>query len=368
MRKDLCIVGAGPAGLLTASYVKERDIILIEEHRQVGVPKHCAGLVGIETKWKIEQQLSPKLIDNEYNEIEFHIAGVGRYVFHFKQPFVFHVNRPMLEQKLFDKVSSRVEFLNKVRAKPGNSPTEITIEYSVMKCQEVVASDGVLSVFRQRFYKVKPCYLIGFQGLFRTGYVNKDRIIVTYINNNDLIFHWIIPFDNDLVLSGYISRKPLQINITEKLLILNGLQPKSVAEYFGGLIPCNHPLKTPVFAHNLYFFGDAVPLVKPYTGGGLYYIFKLAPDLALALDKKDPEIYEKAYISQSYFKLETERLLTGFFSRTRYWLPVPILEFVEKTGLLGIEDYDRHYKLFFKTLPFTPILPVHLFRMRRALA
>ncbi len=368
MRKDLCIVGAGPAGLLTALHVKERDVVLLEEHDQVGVPKHCAGLVGLETKQIIEKELSPRLIDNMYNEIEFNIYGVGRLVFHFKQPLVFHVNRPMLEWKLLDKVSSRIEFLNKVKAKPGVTPREITFRNSVVKCQEIIASDGVLSIFKQKYLKVKPCFLIGFQGLFKTDYFNKNRIIVSYINNNSLLFHWVIPFENDLVLSGYISKKPLPISINEKLLALNGLKPRGVTEFFGGLIPCSRPLTTPVLGNHLYFLGDSVPLVKPYTGGGLHYIFKLAPALAQALDKNDPRIYVKAYLSHSYLKLEAEHVFTGFFSKTRYWLPVPIIKFVEKTGLLSREDYDNHYRLFFKTLPFTPILPLFLLGMRKTLS
>jgi len=368
MRKDLCIVGAGPAGLLTTLHVKERDVTLIEEHQKIGIPKHCAGLVGLETKRIIEKELSPKLIDHEYNEIEFNILGVGKHAFYFKEPVVFHVKRPLLEWKLFDKVSSQIEFLSKVKAKPGETPTEIRSKNYEIKCQDVVASDGVLSLFRKRYFKAKPCYLIGFQGLFETSYINDKRIIVTYINHNDLLFHWIMPFDENLVLSGYMSRKTLPKSINEKLIALNGLKPKGVAELFGGLIPCSHPLKIPVSANHLFFFGDSIPLVKPYTGGGLYYIFKLAPELARTLDKNDPRVYVKAYLSQSYFKLKAEHFMTKFFSRTRYWLPVPILEFIERIGLFRRDDYDKHYKLLFKTLPFMPFLPSYLFWLRKMLA
>jgi geranylgeranyl reductase family protein len=48
---DLAIVGGGPAGLLTAQRCAEAglDVVLLEEHAQVGEPAHCTGIVSLET-------------------------------------------------------------------------------------------------------------------------------------------------------------------------------------------------------------------------------------------------------------------------------------------------------------------------------
>lgn len=48
---DLAIVGAGPAGLLTASRCAEAgvDVLVLEEHARIGVPTHCTGIVSLET-------------------------------------------------------------------------------------------------------------------------------------------------------------------------------------------------------------------------------------------------------------------------------------------------------------------------------
>jgi digeranylgeranylglycerophospholipid reductase len=48
---DLAIVGGGPAGLLTARRCAEAglDVVLLEEHAQVGEPTHCTGIVSLET-------------------------------------------------------------------------------------------------------------------------------------------------------------------------------------------------------------------------------------------------------------------------------------------------------------------------------
>jgi len=48
---DLAIVGGGPAGLLTARRCAEAglDVVLLEEHAQIGEPNHCTGIVSLET-------------------------------------------------------------------------------------------------------------------------------------------------------------------------------------------------------------------------------------------------------------------------------------------------------------------------------
>ena len=48
---DLAIVGAGPAGLLTATRCAESglDVVVLEEHARIGRPTHCTGIVSLET-------------------------------------------------------------------------------------------------------------------------------------------------------------------------------------------------------------------------------------------------------------------------------------------------------------------------------
>jgi geranylgeranyl reductase family protein len=49
--RDVAIVGAGPAGLVAARALAAggRDVLVLEEHDQIGVPVHCTGLLGLET-------------------------------------------------------------------------------------------------------------------------------------------------------------------------------------------------------------------------------------------------------------------------------------------------------------------------------
>jgi digeranylgeranylglycerophospholipid reductase len=48
--RDVVVVGAGPAGSITALRLAERghDVVVLEEHAEVGAPVHCTGLLGLE--------------------------------------------------------------------------------------------------------------------------------------------------------------------------------------------------------------------------------------------------------------------------------------------------------------------------------
>src|SRR2546430_13854845 len=48
---DVIVVGAGPAGLYSALRTAEAglDILVLEEHTEIGAPTHCTGIVSGET-------------------------------------------------------------------------------------------------------------------------------------------------------------------------------------------------------------------------------------------------------------------------------------------------------------------------------
>ena len=48
--RDVAIVGGGPAGLTAARTLAGHghDVVVLEEHPQIGVPVHCTGVLGLD--------------------------------------------------------------------------------------------------------------------------------------------------------------------------------------------------------------------------------------------------------------------------------------------------------------------------------
>jgi geranylgeranyl reductase family protein len=48
--RDVAIIGAGPAGLTAARVLasRGRDVVALEEHAEIGVPVHCTGVLGVD--------------------------------------------------------------------------------------------------------------------------------------------------------------------------------------------------------------------------------------------------------------------------------------------------------------------------------
>ena len=63
---DAVVIGGGPAGLITASELAQArsSVLVLEEHSQVGLPDHCAGLVSISGLERIGIKPSPRSIQN----------------------------------------------------------------------------------------------------------------------------------------------------------------------------------------------------------------------------------------------------------------------------------------------------------------
>ncbi len=284
-RADVVIVGAGPVGGYLAQKLSSAglDVLLLEEHLEIGRPFQCAGLVtpSAMTKVGLESSIlssvwgarihSPKgnqvIVGNE-GEIKTHV-----------------VCRKMFDQGIVAKAIEKgsrlwldsqpisAEYIDDgIKIEVNRGGREVSVVASLL-----CGADGAHSWVR-RYFKMGNSkeIMIGFQAeVF--NYDGADGLLDMYTGENVApgFFAWVIP-----------SGKSWRVGVWSTVKDLNG---RSCEELYYSLI--NHPLWKERFANSkevsrycgpltsgvvsrpvkdrVALFGDAVGLCKPTTGGGI---------------------------------------------------------------------------------------------------
>ncbi len=108
MGTDALIIGAGPAGLLSAREIASHgfDVKILEEHTKVGVPNHCAGLLSVEGLKKLGIDPSPRFVQNEVMGGRIYAPDGSRIEIRDKHPRAFVVNRAEFDRVLAEQATS----------------------------------------------------------------------------------------------------------------------------------------------------------------------------------------------------------------------------------------------------------------------
>ena len=77
---DIIIIGGGPCGTFSAYNAAKQgaNVVICEEHQEVGVPNHCAGHLNISSIKKMDIQIPKKCIENTIKGANFYSPSVLR--------------------------------------------------------------------------------------------------------------------------------------------------------------------------------------------------------------------------------------------------------------------------------------------------
>jgi digeranylgeranylglycerophospholipid reductase len=279
--RDVVVVGAGPAGLMAARQLAERgrDVVVLEEHPRIGIPVHCTGLLGIEAFSELD---IPRHAILDTTHAARFVAPDGSSV----TVDADRVNAAIVDRALFDQAladSSRA-----AGADLRSSARVRTIEISDTGVTVSADGDGGTITARACILACGANYRFNRQlglGVPR-AFVQSAQLERSFAGPEQVEVHlgrsvaprgfaWVVPFHRAgqpyqrLGLMADARAGSLFRSFATHLRTRFGITDAGWPEPRLKILPLGPVAKT--YGPRLLAVGDAAGLVKPTTGGGIYY-------------------------------------------------------------------------------------------------
>jgi geranylgeranyl reductase family protein len=278
---DVAIVGAGPAGSIAARLLAERghDVLLLEEHGDVGLPVHCTGLLGLDAFDEFD--LPRETILGRTSVARFWAADGSSVTVRSAR-----INAVVIDRAAFDGVLTRQAVAAGAGLRAGWRVERIDIGAGRVAITRAGAPDTVearAAVLacgaNYRFHAglglgVPQAYLQSAQ--LETPFVENAQIEVRF--GREIApkgFAWLVPFQRGgesyarIGLMCEAGGRQRFDAFARTLCERAGFESSRLPAARFKMLPLAPVSKT--FADRVLAVGDAAGLVKPTTGGGIYY-------------------------------------------------------------------------------------------------
>ncbi len=277
---DVIVIGAGPAGSLTARRLADRghDVLLLEEHESVGRPVHCTGLLGADA-FK-EFQLPRDVILGHAGTARFWGAAGQSVPVGAEGVRASIIDRALLDERLAAaavaagaalRTSSRVD-----RLAIGPHSVQVTVrgvETPIAGRMAVLACGANYRFHRQLGLGLPDVFLQSAQ--LEVPFPLAPEVEVRF--GREVApsgFAWLVPVmrgDAPHARIGLMTETRSEQRFGQfaaSLWARAALPPVPLRPRLK-ILPLGPVPKT--YGHRLVAVGDAAGLVKPTTGGGIYY-------------------------------------------------------------------------------------------------
>ncbi|MFX1312320.1 MAG: hypothetical protein ACFFHD_06875 [Promethearchaeota archaeon] len=285
---DICIVGGSIAGNFLCYLLSNTKlrIAVIEEHKQIGLPFQCAGIISQKVSKLID--FPPEIILNRVSTARI-VSSSGDYIklSGNEKPYV--IDRIALDQFFYEKVKEKenITYFLGEKFKFFTYINEDNLKMVIIqtskrniKVKILIGCDGPLSTVGK---------LLGIinKNLYATqirvrGSFNENEAVLYFDHRWGELFGWIVPEGNHIYRVGIGCSQ----NIAEKfpifLKILN-IDSNQIIDRQGGLIPSG-TMKRLAF-DNVLLLGDSACQVKATTGGGIIMLLIAAKYAANCIKK-----------------------------------------------------------------------------------
>ncbi|MHA1637247.1 MAG: geranylgeranyl reductase family protein [Candidatus Thorarchaeota archaeon] len=381
MNHDAIVIGAGPAGLISASVIAKSgsDVIVFEEHEKIGEPDHCAGLLsssgleslGLRPPNDVIQNTvagarifspSGKSILIERGRREAYVIDRRRFD-SWLADIAIDSGAKIVTQTKVQKVSADSSGKHIVFGRQIDEQLERKSRFIVnaegLRCQ-VSKSIGLPQVPRSSKY---PAYQFEVSG----ADVEEDLVEMFYGRRiSKGFFAWIIPIGDGRARVGLASKDRAKIRLEAAMrhhtVMKKRLSKCSIIRGFGGTVLIGLPVNRTV-SNGCITVGDAAGIVKATTGGGVILggqAAKIAGRVVVdALQTDDPSpshltSYEKKWRSLLLRELQVMYLAQKGITSLSDKGVDSLISDASELGLLDIVkqegDMDRQKKVILQLL------------------
>jgi digeranylgeranylglycerophospholipid reductase len=273
-------VGAGPTGSRCARNLAAGGlkVALLEEHRRIGVPSHCSGLVSPRTLE--EADIREPIAANRLTGAYVHTATGGELTLGGGDTRALTIDRVRLDELLCEQAQGAGAHLLRARmvhAERQNGAVYLNCQRDgrdlQLSARLVVGADGAHSRVARSLGLPGPrekVYGLGIEGRLA---VPREDFVHVFVGRKLAPgwFGWIIPTGDGHARAGIgcdRSDKPIRCYRRLVEAFPHLFRDVQVCRMYGGTIPLDFAPRS--YADNVLLVGDAAGQVKPFSGGGIY--------------------------------------------------------------------------------------------------